>query len=252
MRFPAATARFCRFAVSANHSRQATFSFAPTGTRSLLPRDVLDFWYGGAWGTDRMDSKILPKQVPLWFGYNVIKKRRVTVEEQRQIDDDCRTRFAELIRACGRGDLDGIPDWCAPDGLFAKMLLTDQLSRNSFRGTAEAFAFDEKAIEYARKLYATEVYKTYQRGHFQFLLTPGQHSERLEDHEMNLALVRYAEEKWGADSIGGTNSVHAHHAVIKRFGRFPHRNKALGRDNTPEEDAYLADVDSLPAWAKRS
>lgn len=53
------------------------------------------------------------------------------------------------------------------------MLLTDQMSRNAFRGTSEAFAFDDKAITFARKLYNDEVYKSYQAQHYSFLTTPG-------------------------------------------------------------------------------
>ena len=57
--------------------------------------------------------------------------------------------------------------------VFCRMLLTDQMSRNAFRGTSEAFAFDDKAIAFARKLYNDEVYKSYQAQHYSFLTTPG-------------------------------------------------------------------------------
>ena len=133
------------------------------------------------------------------------------------------------------------------------MILCDQVSRNAFRGTPDAFAFDDAAIVEARKIYADETYKQYQAGHFMFLFTPSQHSELKTDHDMGLALLEYAEDKFGKDKFAQMrHHVIEHKAVVDRFGRYPHRNKQLGRDSTPEEEAWLADVDNLPAWAKRS
>jgi len=134
------------------------------------------------------------------------------------------------------------------------MLLCDQLSRNCFRGTDEAFAYDDTAVACCRALMSKRgLWTAYAPAQLTFLLTPGQHSEDLRDHEANMDVIRHLEEALGeGDPFTRTmrGFVVDHMTVVERFGRYPHRNAVLGRASTAEEEAYLADVDHLPGWAK--
>lgn len=176
---------------------------------------------------------------------------KLSQDESAAVDKSCRV-YAELIRACGRGELVG-PEWESPEGIYAQMLLCDQLSRNSFRGTAEAFAYDARGAKFARKIFDERLHENFEVGHFNFLLTPGQHSESPDDHKMGVQLIVFMKDKFGPDNLQTRvleAHVNDHKAVIDRFGRYPHRNAALGRENTPEEAAWLADYDNLPGWAR--
>lgn len=150
------------------------------------------------------------------------------------------------------------------DALTAEMILCDQLSRNAFRGTAEAFQYDETACEIAKRLAASELatgpniegelYPSYAS----FVFVPMMHSEEPEDHEMCMHFIDFMLQR--PDVAGSPKLVdwfnyqktfeQEHKEIIDRFGRYPHRNKANGRENTAEEDQWLADVDNLPGWAK--
>lgn len=119
------------------------------------------------------------------------------------------------------------------DGALALMLLLDQLPRNVFRDSAHAFATDPLAREYAGRAIAA--------GHDQrvdpalriFFYLPFEHSEDLADQDLAVALF---------ETLGDAHYLQyaeAHRDVIRRFGRFPHRNRALARIDTPEEQAWL-------------
>jgi hypothetical protein len=89
--------------------------------------------------------------------------------------------------------------------------------------------------------------------HLGFLLMPGQHSEDAHDHAVNDEILRVMCDRFGPEHQGYKTSKHyqdQHADVIRRFGRYPHRNSALGRESTPEERAWLAGYDKLPEWAK--
>jgi len=191
-------------------------------------------------------------KMPLWWGIREDYSGPVSSEERERIDGECQ-KFAELVRACARGELKDDPEWETLQGLFAQMILCDQLSRNCFRGTPEAYAYDGTALQFARRLVERKAYTSYELPQFTFLITPMEHSEEAADHETNIELVKIAQEKFGKDDNTMKQlerAVLEHKAVIDRFGRYPHRNKALGRENTPEETAWLEDVKNLPAWAR--
>ena len=167
------------------------------------------------------------------------------------MDASC-MHFVTLIRACSRGELEHKKEWNTPDGLYAQMLLLDQYPRNCFRGTAEAFAYDPQAVKVARRIVQGGHHKAFVSiAQFLFLVTPGQHSEHLADHEMNMDVMALATEKFPgfmADMTMG--HCKEHKAVVDRFGRYPHRNALLGRECTEEELAWLNDTEKLPGWAK--
>lgn len=117
------------------------------------------------------------------------------------------------------------------EGALALMILLDQYPRNSFRGTAHQFATDGLARAYAKDAIARGYLDAFEPDLRQFLLMPLMHSEDLADQDALLPLC--------ADMPETLKFAHVHRNIIVRFGRFPHRNRALGRETTPEEQAFL-------------
>lgn len=145
-------------------------------------------------------------------------------------DATFRDRFLELHFAAARRELD---DWSNhADGSFALMILLDQFPRNSFRGTGHMYATDPLARHYARQAIAAGHDKAFDKSVRSFFYLPFSHSESLADQEFALELNR---------DVGGDFLKHAigHHDIVQRFGHFPHRNRILGRETTPAEQAFL-------------
>ena len=120
------------------------------------------------------------------------------------------------------------------DEALAAVLLFDQMPRNMFRGTARAFSTDRLAVDIARGAVAHGYDLRIGGAGRLFFYMPFQHSEAMEDQTLSLRLFERA---------GDANALHharQHHAIIARFGRFPHRNAALGRTTLPEEEAAAA------------
>ena len=144
-------------------------------------------------------------------------------------DAEFRRRFESAHFAAARRELDAWME--TPDGALALLILLDQFPRNVFRNTGHAFATDPLALHLANEAVARGHHDAVAPALRNFLLLPFEHSERLEDQDRYLQLVVGDAEsvKWG----------HIHRDIIVRFGRFPHRNAALGRQTTPEEQAFL-------------
>jgi uncharacterized protein (DUF924 family) len=184
-------------------------------------RALLDFWFGAP-GDPHCD-----RRRPIWF--------KATPE----FDALCE-RFAADQRRAAAGDYDA---WiAAPLPCLALILLLDQLPRNLHRGSAAAYASDAKARWAAREALA--------RGHDQalppvrrlFVYLPFEHSEDLADQRLSLELyARIPPETPDHDPL---RAARRHHEIIARFGRFPHRNQALGRITTAEEAEFLKEPDS--------
>lgn len=149
------------------------------------------------------------------------------------VDAACSARFGALVEAASRGALDGWAD--APDGALALLILLDQFPRNMFRGRAEAFAADPRARTIADAAIAAGHDVAIPPPQRLFFYTPFEHSEAPADQDRAVALIA---ERLPA-AAEASRHAEAHRAVIQRFGRFPHRNAALGRTPTPEETAYL-------------
>lgn len=146
-------------------------------------------------------------------------------------DDVLRDRFLDAHFAAARREHEALLG--DADGALALVLLLDQVPRNVFRDSGHAFATDPLARAYATR--------AIDAGHDQrvdpalrvFFYLPFEHSEALADQDHCVALVT---------AMGDANYLkyaEAHRDVIRRFGRFPHRNRALGRDSTPEEQVWL-------------
>lgn len=169
------------------------------------PEDVLAFW-----------DEIGPKG---WF------------EKNDDVDRAMRERFGELHDRALKGELD---DWlAAARPALALVLLLDQFSRNLYRGDARAFAGDEAALEAARRALDEGFDREISMPQRIFFYMPLEHSESLPDQERCVALVH---------ATGNMDYLHyaiVHRDVVRRFGRFPHRNSALGRHTTPAERLFL-------------
>jgi uncharacterized protein (DUF924 family) len=177
-------------------------------------RDVLDFWFGD---TDE------PREA--WF------------RKDPAFDESIRARFGSLIDAALAGAVDG---WAAsPDGALARLVVLDQFTRNCFRGSARAFAGDALALAGARAMvtHGDDLHLPPLRRVFAYL--PFEHSE---DPAMQRESVRLFEALavLRPSLAGYADYARRHAEVIERFGRFPHRNAALGRESSADEMAWLA------------
>lgn len=141
-----------------------------------------------------------------------------------------RERFLSLHEAAVRGEL---ADWLAtPDGALALVVLLDQFPRNAFRGTPRMYATDALARQVTAAAIAAGHDWAVAAELALFFYLPYGHSEELADQERSVALAR---------RLGQPNLSHAerHRDIIRRFGRFPHRNPILGRSMRPEEQRFL-------------
>ena len=145
-------------------------------------------------------------------------------------DDDIRSRFLATCEAAAARAL-GWDD--TPEGALALLIVLDQFPRNIFRGSARAFAADPLAREVAARAIARGFDQAVPTAERMFFYLPFEHSENLADQERSLALSR------AANDGKADHWAEAHADIIRRFGRFPHRNAVLGRTTTPEEQAFL-------------
>ncbi len=145
-------------------------------------------------------------------------------------DSTFRERFQAAHMAAARRELD---HWLeTPDGALALMILLDQFPRNSYRGTAHMFATDALALSLARKALALGHDQQIEPSLRLFLYLPFEHSEELVDQQRAVELCAPLGEPFDHYAV-------VHFDVIERFGRFPHRNAAFGRETTAEEQAFL-------------
>lgn len=182
------------------------------------PLDVLSFWFADGPDTYR----------EAWF------------KRDDAFDAEIRERFGGLSAAAG---IDALASWRETSaGVLALAILLDQFPRNLHRGRAEAFAADPIMRDIARDavlgrrvdLGLTVVQRV-------FLYLPFEHSEAMADQDLSVALFEgLRDDQRMAKPAGVIDYAWRHRAVIERFGRFPHRNAALGRESTAAERAWLA------------
>lgn len=146
-------------------------------------------------------------------------------------DQECRARWQDAHFAAARREHD---DWMADaDGALALVLLLDQIPRNIFRGSGHAFATDPLALHLAARAIEAGFDAQVDPALRFFFYLPFEHSEAMPDQQRAVALFT---------ALGDANLLGyaiAHRDVIARFGRFPHRNAALGRVNTLDEQTWL-------------
>ncbi|MFN3937616.1 MAG: DUF924 family protein [Gemmobacter sp.] len=150
------------------------------------------------------------------------------------LDAEIRERFGDLWQAAAEGGLD---HWVAgPAATLAYLVLTDQFPRNMWRGQAKAFATDGRALAAARRAVAEGWDMEAPEPERQFFYLPFEHSEDPADQAEAVRLIGTRMPETGAENL---LHARAHEEIIRRFGRFPFRNAALGRSATPEEQAFL-------------
>ncbi len=150
-----------------------------------------------------------------------------------EIDALCRERFGDLWQAAHDG---GLEHWVEGTvGTLAYLILTDQIPRNIHRGSALAFATDPLARAAARKAVENGWDMNAPEPERQFFYMPFEHSE---DPSDQIQAVKLLTERLSSDP---TMALHAraHQEIIRKYGRFPTRNAALGRESSAEEQAYL-------------
>jgi uncharacterized protein (DUF924 family) len=152
-------------------------------------------------------------------------------ERDDALDAEIRARFLAACEAAAAGRLE---HWQATaDGTLALLILLDQFPRNLFRGDARAFATDAAARALAERAIVRGTDRLFPLPERRFFYLPLMHSENLADQERCIALCR------DAGDAEGEKYAETHADVIRRFGRFPHRNRALGRATTEQERAFL-------------
>lgn len=152
-------------------------------------------------------------------------------EKNDAIDETIRARFAALHEQLAAND--GAIRTEAPRELLASIIVFDQFSRNLFRGSAKAFATDPVARRLALSAIGDGIDQAMTKRERMFVYLPFEHSENAVDQEQSVRLFA------ALDDDNLNKYAMAHKVIIDRFGRFPHRNVALGRQSTPEEIAFL-------------
>lgn len=150
------------------------------------------------------------------------------------LDADIRDRFGDIWQAAAEG---GLEHWVEGTvGTLAYLILCDQLVRNMHRGTAQAFATDARALAAAKLAVDQGWDLNAPEPERQFFYMPFEHSENPADQDRAVELLA---ERLASDPEMALHA-RAHRDIIAQFGRFPFRNAALGRENTPAEAEFLA------------
>ncbi|MBU2982547.1 DUF924 domain-containing protein [Lentibacter algarum] len=151
------------------------------------------------------------------------------------LDEEIRNRFASSLEAAQKSEL-GM--WLTyPNGALAYIILTDQFPRNMFRNDGQAFRSDRMALCAAKTAISKDWDLKVHEPARQFFYMPLMHSENLCDQERCIRLMKERLPQTGA---GNLLHARAHREVIRQFGRFPYRNEALQRKNTPSEQSYVS------------
>jgi len=179
---------------------------------------------------------ITPEEVlTFWFEGDSTRFRDAWFEKDAAFDAAC-GQFAEALGAARDGKLD---HWAqTPSGTLALIVLLDQVPRNLYRGSPQAFAADAQACALSREAVARGIDRLLHPIERMFVYLPFQHSEDPADQD---EAVRLFEPMRLALGDATTEYAYRHRDIIRRFGRFPHRNAVLGRENTAEEQRYLAE-----------
>lgn len=181
-----------------------------------------------------MSIKTAKQVIDFWFSEPV---RPLWFNATEEFDAQLRADYLDTYRAALNGEL---ADWVeTAEGALALVIVLDQLPLNMFRGHAESFAGEALSREVAEAAIARGFDQQLGDAQKAFLFLPYMHSESMADQERSVSLFAQA---------GLAENLHwakHHRDIVARFGRFPHRNAALGRENTEEEQAWLASDDAF-------
>jgi len=184
--------------------------------------DILSFWFGN-WP---YNQEAVSLKQPHWFNSTA------------EFDQTIASKFEQdILSAISSNEQ---PDFMEDvDSMLAHILLLDQFPRNIYRGTAQAFAGDTKALSTTLEMIDKELHLTLPMEACIFACMPLQHSEDLSVQEQSLLVHEGVLQQFGESAKGFVNYASIHHDIVKRFGRFPHRNAVLNRESTLEERKYL-------------
>jgi uncharacterized protein (DUF924 family) len=192
----------------------------------LSPEEILQFWFAD---TANDPARAVARN-EFWF------------KSSCATDALIRERFSPEVEGAARGEFAAWSD--APRSALALVLLLDQFPRNIWRGTARAFAHDAQALTAAHHAVASEYLRQLTPVEQAFLLLPYQHSESIESQRESVRLsdenTLAAPPAWRPLMEYYAQYAKQHRDLIERFGRFPHRNRVLGRKSTADEEAYLS------------
>ena len=187
---------------------------------------IIAFWFK----EHALSAPQIDRRMDIWFG------------EDEVFDLECKKDFSDDIDQASAGELD---HWAEQShGRLALILLLDQFRRNIYRNTADAFALDAAALKLCVEGAMEKKDKGLTPIEQAFFYMPLQHSESPKVQQKAVAIFYRL-----AEAVSPTyretfetmaQFAELHHDIVQRFGRFPHRNKLLGRENTPEEDEYLS------------
>jgi uncharacterized protein (DUF924 family) len=183
---------------------QAGTTLCHNASAQVSPADVISFWQEAG--------------KAMWFA------------KDENFDRRFREKFLSTYDAARCGELE---EWSAtPNGALALLILLDQFPRNTFRGTARIYESDARARDLAERAIAADFHRQICPRLRAFIYMPLHHSEQLADQERAVELMRELGEE-------AARAAEHHCDIIRRFGRFPHRNAILGRTTTIVEQDYL-------------
>ena len=198
----------------------------PDGTEARV-REVLGFWFG-----------------PMEDGLCAPARRHAMFRPDERHDEEIRQRFGDDVEAALTGHRD---HWSmTATGRLALILLLDQFTRNIHRGTSRAWSGDARALDFAREGVGRGDDRMLPVEQRVFLYMPFEHSESMADQDTCVLLLDHlirelADRPQAAEVVRGYRGhAQQHRRLIREFLRFPHRNRALGRDSTDAEQQWLA------------
>jgi len=187
---------------------------------------ILSFWFK----EQELSAPQIDRRMDIWFG------------EDSVFDHEIEKEFSDDIEKATEGKLDHWSD--EPHGRLALILLLDQFRRNIYRNTAEAFAMDKAALKLCVEGAMEKKDKGLTPIQRAFFYMPLQHAEsrkvQVKGVELYKRLVDAVSPTYRETFETIAQFAELHHDIVQQFGRFPHRNKLMNRENTPEENEYLA------------
>lgn len=186
--------------------------------------EILGYWFG-----------------ELHEGFPLTDRSNLWWHSSESTDQEIRELFGQQVSAALAGQLDSWQE--TPQGRLALVILLDQFTRNIYRGSADAFAGDEKALALALAGIAAGQDKGLDPVHRLFFYMPLEHSEALKNQDLCLDCLEKLRAEVPQQAQlkidAAIDFAQQHRDVIQRFGRFPHRNVVLGRESTAQELAHL-------------
>lgn len=193
----------------------------------MQPQDILEYWFGDAANSKAEDLKDYFQR---WF------------QGSKELDKEIESRFGKAVKQAVADDL---ATWeNTAEGKLALIILLDQFTRNVYRGTDKAFAYDVKALRLCQNLIESGADKDLSWAERGFTYMPMQHTEDATVQQQGIkayiGLVEDTPDDLKKVVTGFLLSAREHKSIVDKFGRFPHRNKVMERESTDEELIYLA------------